>query len=91
MATRTELEKRLENILAHDPKTEDLAIDVIEENGLVTLDGTVPSEKARREVEALVEKQKGVLEVVNELEVASEEDGPGEVLPSSPVSPMGDQ
>ncbi|MFN2291343.1 MAG: BON domain-containing protein [Anaerolineae bacterium] len=64
-----ELAKRVEDALAQDPRTEDLILDVVDQNGMVTLTGTVPSHDAREAAEDVARQQEGVIEVVNDLEV----------------------
>jgi len=64
-----ELAKRVEDALAQDPRTENLILDVVDQNGMVTLTGTVPSHDAREAAEDVARQQEGVIEVVNDLEV----------------------
>ena len=56
--------------LLDDPLTRDCTIDVVNNQGTITLTGTVPTEEARQAAEQVARKQRGVILVVNELEVA---------------------
>jgi osmotically-inducible protein OsmY len=70
-----ELVQRVQDALAKDPRTEDLIVEVVDEGGIVTLTGTVPSHDAREAAEKVARQQDGVIEVVNDLVV--EASGPG--------------
>ena len=70
----TELVEQVENALQEDKRTADAVIEVIDENGLVTLKGTVSSAKIREAAEAIAKAQEGVLDVTNALEVGSDAD-----------------
>lgn len=61
--------ERVIEALANDPRTAQYAIEVIDENGLVTLRGSVASEEDAIRAEEIASAQTGVLDVVNELEV----------------------
>ena len=67
--------ERVKHALADDPQTADYAIEVIDENGLVTLRGTVESQEDLTRAEEITSAQSGVIDVVNELQV--EESGGG--------------
>ncbi|MGQ9918016.1 MAG: BON domain-containing protein [Bryobacteraceae bacterium] len=53
--------------LAGDPDVKGGALDITVADGVVTLKGTVKSEKARKKAEKLTRKVKGVKDVVNQL------------------------
>ncbi len=55
--------------LAGDPDVKGGAFDITVSNGVVTLKGTVRSEKARKKADKLTRKVKGVKDVVNQLVV----------------------
>lgn len=67
--TATSLSRRIETVLAQDPRTKNAVIDVIDEGGLITLAGEVNSAETRAVVADLVSKQPGVVSVVNNLRV----------------------
>lgn len=56
--------------LLDEPLTKNCTIDVVNNQGTITLTGTVPTEEARQAAEEVARKQRGVVLVVNELEVA---------------------
>jgi osmotically-inducible protein OsmY/sporulation protein YlmC with PRC-barrel domain len=62
--------------LADDPMTAMAIIDVINEQGLVTLKGRVDSVEVRDAAKEIAEKQPGVVSVVNALQVEPDEDTP---------------
>lgn len=53
----------------HDAFLEEWEIEVLEENGIVTLKGAVPSQKVAENIEWFTKKQKGVNVVINELSI----------------------
>lgn len=53
----------------HDAFLEEWEIEVLEENGIVTLKGAVPSQKVAENIELFTKKQKGVNVVINELSI----------------------
>jgi len=62
--------------LTDDPMTSVAVIDVISEQGVVTLKGQVDSVEIRDAAEEIAEKQPGVVSVINALEVEPDEDTP---------------
>ena len=71
---KTELQKQINKTLNQNPKTKDLKIEAIDNNGIITLKGTADSTEKSKEIEELVEGQEGVSAVVNEIRVVSEEE-----------------
>lgn len=65
---------RVTAALADDPTTEMAVIDVVSEQGLVTLKGQVDSVEIREAAEQIAEKQPGVVSVINELQVKPDRD-----------------
>jgi osmotically-inducible protein OsmY len=55
--------------LLEDTRTSESAIEVIHDQGVVTLTGIVNSEEVRQAAEQVAHKQQGVISVVNDLEV----------------------
>jgi osmotically-inducible protein OsmY len=77
------LVQRVGTSLRENPKTRDAVIDVVNENGTVTLTGTAPSNDVRQAAEKIAQKQEGVIHVINELRI--EADGQeGEKLVMAP-------
>ena len=81
-----ELQKKIQN---NETIKTTWDIQVFEENGVVTLDGTVRSKKASEEVESFILEQEGVKGVVNELDIDPEmaEEEIKEVIESNPPVP----
>ena len=96
-----DLEMNIEQAVMDDDAFEpSWKVDIIDENGVVTLNGAVPTKDASDKVEAIVRKQKGVVSVINELDVdpelrehpADRDFDENEVeVPPSDISPLADQ
>jgi len=70
MDTKTfthQLKEEVEEKLRHDPRVRDLPIDVLDQNGVIILQGTVPSQTLSMLVEDLVRQVDSVISVSNEL------------------------
>jgi osmotically-inducible protein OsmY len=63
------LQLQVESALLQDRLTEDSDIEVLDNNGVVTLRGTVPNREARDRAEVLAREVSGVTTVINELDV----------------------
>ncbi len=64
-----ELNERLLKALATSPETKDAAIEVINENGLITLTGEVDSPATRQAIRQIVGNEPGVISVINNIRV----------------------
>ena len=84
MSVRSDLEKGLLKVLAEDPRTQGLSIEVIDESGYITLEGAVPAEENRKTAAKIVGQQDGVIEVANNIKISTGEQG-GDVTP--PILP----
>jgi osmotically-inducible protein OsmY len=80
----SELAKRARAALTTDPRTKDATIKVLDQNGVLTLEGTVPSEAACQASEEIVREQQGVIKVINQLQVSPVDDP---LAPSPPIPP----
>ncbi|MFP4344318.1 MAG: BON domain-containing protein [Anaerolineales bacterium] len=69
-----QLAQEVEVALKNDSRTEDAVIDVINDGGVVTLQGRVESEEVRTAAATIAEAQPGIVEVINDLSVTEEED-----------------
>lgn len=69
MKETSSLQLQVESALLQDRLTEDSDIDVLENNGIVTLRGAVPSREARDRAEDIARTVTGVTTVINELDV----------------------
>ena len=72
--TDAQIWERVTAALEKDDRTTDAAIDVVSEQGLVTLTGRVDSHQVRQAAEEIAAGQAGVLDVINDLAIASKED-----------------
>jgi len=66
------LQLQVESALLQDRLTEDSDIEVLDNNGVVTLRGTVPNREARDRAEVLAREVSGVTTVINELDRSEE-------------------
>jgi len=73
MVEYSDVAKRVRTALADDERTGEFGIDVVDNNGLVTLKGTVNSKETRQIAEQIAHEQKGVIDVINDLQVQSDE------------------
>jgi osmotically-inducible protein OsmY len=55
----------------------------VDENGVVTLNGSVASQDIREAAEEITQQQEGVAEVINELQI-EEDDQEGTILVAAP-------
>ena len=67
-----DLKHRARKAIMDSSKVGSNNIDVLDKNGVITLKGSVPSHKARKTAEIIVEKMDGVVSVINMLEIQSE-------------------
>jgi osmotically-inducible protein OsmY len=65
-----DLNDRLLKALAASPQTRDAVIELINENGFITLSGEVDNPETRQTVRQIVANEPGVISVVNNLKVA---------------------
>jgi|RhiMetdeSRZDD1v2_1073273.scaffolds.fasta_scaffold286579_2 osmotically-inducible protein OsmY len=63
------LQRQVQDALAEINELRGARIDVLDNNGIVTLTGIVPNVEARERAEAIVRKMDGVVSVINELNV----------------------
>lgn len=62
-------QKVREAIFNHEIFSKNWKIDVMENGGVITLLGTVPTEEDRDLIESIAKEQEGVISVVNELNI----------------------
>ncbi|HJS29823.1 MAG TPA: BON domain-containing protein [Anaerolineales bacterium] len=67
---KKKLAEQLYALLRNDPRTEDSLIDVIDENGIVTLMGEVDSENTKQAASEIVKGHPDVVAAFNKLVVA---------------------
>lgn len=66
----SELHQKVQEAIAQDPQTREYGIDILEQNGVITLKGTVPTREVSETAESLAREIFGVRGVINELEVS---------------------
>jgi osmotically-inducible protein OsmY len=81
--TNKEVRTNVLEALAEDARTAETAIEVIAEQGVVTLRGSTLDRETREAAEEITRGQEGVIEVINDLDVESPEN---EIAPG--VHPM---
>ncbi len=64
-----DLPDQIQTAFSKDEEMQDSDIEVLDNNGIITLRGTVPTRAARDKAEALVRNMDGVVDVINELDV----------------------
>ncbi len=64
-----DLPDQVQAVVSKDEEMQDSDIEVLDDNGIITLRGTVPTRAARDKAEALVRDMDGVVDVINELDV----------------------
>lgn len=69
MNETTDLQTRVQRALMDDPRTKDYVVEVLDNNGIITLSGKVPSREASTAVETVAREVDGVVSVINETDV----------------------
>jgi osmotically-inducible protein OsmY len=80
------LAQRVAAALQDDPRTRDAAIDVVDENGIVTLTGSVATEDVREAAEEIAQQEEDVVEVINELRIEEDDDEGNIIVVAPPAS-----
>ncbi|MBN1399308.1 MAG: BON domain-containing protein [Anaerolineae bacterium] len=74
LETAETIQARVMAALRSDPRTDLASIDVVARQGIVTLSGQVDSQGIKDAAGKLAAEQEGVVQVINDLEVAEDED-----------------
>lgn len=69
----SDLQRKVRKALLDDSRTREYEIEVLDENGVITLQGHVPSREISRSAEKIVENLSGVASVINELQIETRE------------------
>jgi osmotically-inducible protein OsmY len=64
-----DLPDQVQAVFSQDEEMQDSDIEVLDNNGIVTLRGSAPTRAARDKAEAVVRGIQGVVDVINELDV----------------------
>ncbi len=67
----SELHFKVEQAIMDNPQIREYGIDILEQNGVITLKGTVPTHEVSETVESLAKNVFGVRGVINELEIST--------------------
>ena len=70
--------------LLHDPRTQGSLIDVSDQGGVITLSGMALSTEAKQAAEEIASQQQGVLTVINEVAIKTNDDKGSLVNPMLP-------
>jgi len=65
----TDLQLKVQQALLDDPRTKEHGIQVFDNNGIITLNGVVPSHEVSGIAKSITEKVPGVFNVINSLDV----------------------
>ena len=71
--TITDLQLAAQKALLDDPRTREHGIEAQDDNGVITLNGRVPSQEVSEIAESIVKDTRGVTGVINTLEVQDRE------------------
>ena len=71
--TMTDLQLKAQKAILDDPRTKEHGIEVLEDDGVITLKGYVPSQDTSKAAESVVRELMSVVGVINELHVELEE------------------
>lgn len=82
---KTELAEAVSAALAHDERTAEYPVEVVDDDGVITLTGKVNSLETREAAEAIAADQEGVVEIINDLEVEGEESAEDRNVPQAPA------
>jgi len=78
-----------EAILAHPSQNEDWEFEVLDDSGVITLTGTVPSQEDFELIESIASEQDGVVTVINEISVEDKTDSTGDGIRPIPPGTLG--
>ena len=68
--TISDLRNQVQTAFLQDELLEDYGIEVLDNNGVITLRGLVPTREVRERAEAVARTVDGVTSVINEIDVA---------------------
>ena len=68
----TDLQRQAQKAILDDPRTKEHGIEVLNENGVITLQGYVPSREVKEAAEAIVKDVPKVVSIINQLKIQTE-------------------
>ena len=69
--TSTQVQQDVQTVLMQDQLTGDYGIEVLDNNGIITLTGVVPSREVMERAEVVARDVEGVQGVINQLEIGN--------------------
>jgi len=73
--TITDLQLAAQKAILDDPRTKEHGIEVLDDNGVITLRGNVPSRDVQKAAEKIVKDVSGVISVINSLDIQESKQG----------------
>ena len=73
MYTMTDLQIRAQKAISENPQTKEYGIEALDDNGIFTLKGNVPSHKVKETAESVLREVHGLAGVINELDITTAE------------------
>lgn len=74
MSVKSDLAVQLAEQLAADERTEDVAVSILDNSGVITMSGTAPSDEAKRTAVDMVNAHEGVKSVIADIRVVDDDD-----------------
>lgn len=69
----TDLQRKAQKAILDDERTKEYSIEALDENGVITLEGQVPSRDVKNAAESIVEEALDIESVINRLDVKKSE------------------
>ena len=69
----TDLQLKAQKAILDDPRTREQGIEVLDDNGVVALEGYVTSREVKEAAKSILSEVSGVVSVINQLEIQVEE------------------
>lgn len=73
--TMTDLQVQVQKAILEDQRIKEFGIEALDDNGVITLRGTVPSREVKKIADTVVESVEGVVDVVDALDVEEINEG----------------
>lgn len=72
-STMTDLQLKAQKAILDDPRTREQGIEILDDNGVLMLEGHVTSREVKETAESILREVLGVISVINRLEIQVEE------------------
>lgn len=73
MKVKTELARQVMAAIVEDERTKDVTVEAMDNNGVITLVGTAPTDESRAAAIEIAEKQPGVTTVIGDITLAEQD------------------